>query len=94
MGFWLCRGGFWQSRSTEGEGWDGVLTRPTSTSLVIITMLEQCSCHTMRQKSYTISCLGPAGWRKGHRGWMDSTGGTGTQQHHDATAFPFLPLWH
>lgn len=61
MGFWLRGGGFWQSWSPEGAGWDAVLTRPTSTSLVIITMLEQCSCHTMRQKSYTISCLGPAG---------------------------------
>ena len=68
MGFQLCRGGSWQSQSPEGEEEDGVLTRPTSTSLVIITMLEQCSCHTMRQKSYTISCLGPAGRRKGCRG--------------------------
>lgn len=94
MGFWLCGGGFWKSWSPEGEGRDGVLTRPTSTSLVIITMLEQCSCHTMRQKSYTISCLGPAGRRKGHWGWMGSASGAQPQQHRDATTFPLLPLRH
>lgn len=37
------------------------LTLPTSTSLVIMTMLKQFSCHTILQKSYKVSCLGPDG---------------------------------
>lgn len=36
------------------------LTLPTSTSLVIMTMLKQFSCHTILQKSYRVSCLGPS----------------------------------
>lgn len=37
------------------------LTLPTSTSLVIMTMLKQFSCHTILQKSYSVSSIGPAG---------------------------------
>lgn len=43
------------------KGECGSLTLPTSTSLVIITMLKQFSCHTILQKSYRVSCLGPSG---------------------------------
>lgn len=63
MDFWLLQS-MLQSQSLEANRAKETLTRPTSTSLVIITMLEQCSCHTMRQKSYTISCLGPVDIRK------------------------------
>lgn len=37
------------------------LTLPTSTSLVIMTMLKLFSCHTILQKSYSVSSIGPAG---------------------------------
>lgn len=63
MGFWLPQSTL-QNQNLEAHIAQETLTRPTSTSLVIITMLEQCSCHTMRQKSYTISCLGPMDMRK------------------------------
>lgn len=36
------------------------LTLPTSTRLVTMTMQADCSCHTILQKSYTVSCTGPA----------------------------------
>lgn len=48
----------WVAIWVEGHTW---LTLPTSTSLVIITMLKQFSCHTILQKSYRVSCLGPRG---------------------------------
>lgn len=35
------------------------LTLPTSTRLVTMTMQADCSCHTILQKSYTVSCTGP-----------------------------------
>lgn len=62
-----------------------ILTRPTSTSLVIMTMLEQCSCHTMRQKSYTISCLGPGDTGKA------PTDGQGPQAEHSPGSGPLPP---
>lgn len=43
------------------EGFGAALTLPTSTSLVIMTMLKQFSCHTILQKSYSVSSIGPAG---------------------------------
>lgn len=46
-----------------GSRGGGALTLPTSTSFVIMTMLKQFSCHTILQKSYRVSCLGPSGKR-------------------------------
>ena len=44
-----------EGEEEEEEGCDeeegGQPTRPTSTSFVIMTMLKQFSCHTIRQKS-------------------------------------------
>lgn len=55
------------------SGWqreESVLTRPTSTRLVTMTMVAVFSCQTILQKSYTVSCIGPVrhinrtwGWR-------------------------------
>lgn len=52
---WLC---YW---ALTGKHNGTLLTLPTSTSFVIMTMLKQFSCHTIRQKSYSVSCLGPGG---------------------------------
>lgn len=52
------------------EGFGVALTLPTSTSLVIMTMLKQFSCHTILQKSYSVSSIGPA--RVGGRGEQES----------------------
>lgn len=54
---------FW-ALAGEEEGKMQILTLPTSTSLVIMTMLKQFSCHTILQKSYNVSCLGPSGKRE------------------------------
>lgn len=56
-------GCFW-ALGGDSEGGCTSLTLPTSTSLVIMTMLKQFSCHTILQKSYRVSCLGPGGKRE------------------------------
>lgn len=48
-------------RALTGKHNGTLLTLPTSTSFVIMTMLKQFSCHTILQKSYSVSCLGPEG---------------------------------
>lgn len=42
------------------------LTLPTSTRLVTMTMLAEFSCQIILQKSFTVSCIGPAN-REGDR---------------------------
>ena len=39
--------------------WEG-LTLPTSTRFVTMTMLAEFSCQIILQKSFTVSCMGPA----------------------------------
>lgn len=36
------------------------LTLPTSTRFVTMTMLAEFSCQIILQKSFTVSCIGPA----------------------------------
>lgn len=62
--FWEC-GAFLNTGWWQEGGECTSLTRPTSTSLVIMTMLKQFSCHTILQKSYRVSCLGPSEKREG-----------------------------